>query len=79
MRRIERTMATHSRSIVKQTKKKSIKQHVKNVLQSGFLSNEESVLLQNTLELMKILSKIKRYIIKATYNIYLVLIVIIVV
>lgn len=59
MRSIERTMQIHPRSTRKQTKNKSIKSHVEKVLKSGFLSNEESLLLKNTLELMKILSKIK--------------------
>lgn len=59
MRSIERTMLTHSSSPMKRIKKKSIKSHVENVLKSGFLSNEDSLLLQDTLELMKILSKIK--------------------
>lgn len=47
---------------MKKPKNKSIKNHVERVLKSGFLSNEESLLLKNTLELMKILSKIKRFI-----------------
>ncbi|XP_015369043.1 PREDICTED: uncharacterized protein LOC107165363 isoform X2 [Diuraphis noxia] len=59
MRSIERTMQIHSKTTMKQTKNKSIKNHVERVLKSGFLSNEESLLLKNTLELMKILSKIK--------------------
>lgn len=59
MRSIERTMQIHSKSTIKRTKNKSIKIHVERVLKSGFLSNEESLLLKNTLELMKILSKIK--------------------
>ncbi|XP_026822010.1 putative uncharacterized protein DDB_G0282133 isoform X2 [Rhopalosiphum maidis] len=59
MRSIERTMQIHSRSTIKRTKNKSIKGHVERILKSGFLSNEESLLLKNTLELMKILSKIK--------------------
>ncbi|XP_022167812.1 uncharacterized protein LOC111031968 isoform X2 [Myzus persicae] len=59
MRSVERTMQIHSRTTMKQTKTKSIKNHVERVLKSGFLSNEESLLLKNTLELMKILSKIK--------------------
>lgn len=61
MRSIERTMPTHSRSPVKRNKKKSIKNHVDRVLKSDFLSNQDSLLLKNTLELMKILSKIKRF------------------
>ncbi|KAL5244145.1 hypothetical protein ACI65C_011555, partial [Semiaphis heraclei] len=59
MRSIERTTQIHSRTTMKRTKNKSIKNHVERVLKSGFLSNEESLLLKNTLELMKILSKIK--------------------
>ncbi|XP_060863413.1 uncharacterized protein LOC132939977 isoform X2 [Metopolophium dirhodum] len=59
MRSIERTMQIHSRTTTKRPKNKSIKNHVERVLKSGFLSNEESLLLKNTLELMKILSKIK--------------------
>ncbi|CAI6344929.1 unnamed protein product [Macrosiphum euphorbiae] len=59
MRSIERTMQIHSRTTMKKPKNKSIKNHVERVLKSGFLSNEESLLLKNTLELMKILSKIK--------------------
>ncbi|VVC29075.1 Rho GTPase-activating protein domain,Rho GTPase activation protein [Cinara cedri] len=59
LRSIERTMPTHSRSSMKRTKKKSIRSHVERVLKSEFLSNQDSLLLQNTLELMKILSKIK--------------------
>ncbi|XP_025408491.1 uncharacterized protein LOC112682182, partial [Sipha flava] len=59
MRSIERTMQTHSRSVMKRIKKKPIRSHVERILRSGFLSNEDSLLLKNTLELMKILSKIK--------------------
>jgi len=66
MRSIERTMQIHSRSAMKQTKNKSIKIHVERVLKSEFLSNEEGLLLKNTLELMKILSKIKRFLLN--YN-----------
>jgi len=62
MRSIERTMQIHSRTTMKKPKNKSIKNHVERVLKSGFLSNEESLLLKNTLELMKILSKIKRFV-----------------
>lgn len=62
VRSIERTMLTHSRSIIKRNKKKSIRSHLEKVLKSGFLSNEDSLLLQNTLELMKILSKMKRFV-----------------
>lgn len=62
MRSVERTMPTHSRSIIKHNKKKSIRSHVERVLKSGFLSNEDSLLLQNTLELMKILSKMKKFV-----------------
>lgn len=57
-------MEIHSRSTIKRTKNKSIKSHVERVLKSGFLSNEESLLLKNTLELMKILSKIKKFVLK---------------
>lgn len=67
MRIIERTMPTHFKSTVKRNKKKSVKSHVDKILISGFLSNEDSLLLQNTLELMKILSKIKRYFIRVLF------------
>jgi len=59
-------MQIHPRTTMKQTKNKSIKNHVERTLKSGFLSNEESLLLKNTLDLMKILSKIKRFVLK--YN-----------
>lgn len=59
LRSLERTMPTHFKSIMKRNKKKSIRSHVERVLKSGILSNEDSLLLQNTLELMKILSKLK--------------------
>lgn len=62
MRSIERTMHTHPRSLLKRNKKKSIRSHVEMIFKSGFLSNEDNLLLQNTLELMKILSKIKRFV-----------------
>lgn len=62
MRNVERTMPTHLKSSVKRNKKKSIKSHVDTVIQTGFLSFEDSILLQNTLELMKILSKIKKFV-----------------
>lgn len=62
LRSVERTMPTHSRSIIKRNKKMSIRSHVERVLKSGILSNEDSLLLQNTLELMKILSKLKRFV-----------------
>jgi len=68
MRSIERTMQIHSKSTMKRTKNKSIKIHVERVLKSGFLSNEESLLLKNTLELMKILSKIKRFLLNYNNN-----------
>lgn len=57
-------MQMHSKTIMKRPKNKSIKYHVDRVLKSGFLSNEENLLLKNTLELMKILSKIKRFVLK---------------
>lgn len=62
MRSIERTMPTHLKSSMKRNKKKSIRSHVDTVLQTGFLSIEDSLLLQNTLELMKILLKIKKFV-----------------
>lgn len=55
-------MPTHSRSNMKKNKNKSIKTRMERILKLGLLSNEDSLLLQNTLELMKILSKIKRLI-----------------
>lgn len=61
MRNVERTLPTHSRSIIKRNKKRSIKNNAEKILKSGFLSNEDSSLLKNTLELMKLLSKVKRY------------------
>lgn len=62
MRSLERTMPTHSRSTIKRNKKKSIRNHAEKILKSGFLLKEDSLLLQNTLELMKLLSKIKRFV-----------------
>lgn len=62
MRSIERTMHTHPRSSIKRNKKKSIRSHVEMIFKSGFLSDEDNLLLQNTLELMKILSKIKKFV-----------------
>lgn len=59
-------MQTHPRTSMKRNKKKSIRSHVEMIFNSGFLSNEDNLLLQNTLELMKILSKIKRFVL--AYN-----------
>lgn len=59
-------MQTHSRSTMKRNNKKSIRSHVDRILRSGFLSNDDSLLLKNTLELMKILSKIKKFVIQCS-------------
>lgn len=53
---------------MKRNKNKSIKTRMERVLKLGLLSNEDSLLLQSTLELMKILSKIKRLVLHV--NIY---------
>lgn len=63
---------------MKWNKKKSIRNHVDRILRSELLSNDDSLLLKNTLELMKILSKIKTFVFKCisvrifyNYNYYL--------
>lgn len=66
IRWIERTMPISQNRTTKEPEKKSIQNHAKRVLKSGLLSNEDGLLLQNTLELMKILSKIKRYVLPNT-------------
>jgi hypothetical protein len=59
---------------MKRIKKKPIRSHVERILRSGFLSNEDSLLLKNTLELMKILSKIKKCVLKCNLYKYFIIV-----
>ncbi|XP_050432898.1 uncharacterized protein LOC126840923 isoform X2 [Adelges cooleyi] len=59
MRTMERTVQYAPRTHLKSNRKKSIKNYVEKILKSGLLPDNDCVLLQNTLELMKLLATIK--------------------